>query len=71
MNIGIDVSSLGISALCILGLMAVSLIWLWRDANRHGQPGLIWAVATLFVYPLGTVLWLVVRAVWKTPERRA
>lgn len=36
-------------------------LWIWRDANRRGQPGVIWALLTL---PLGwfTVLaYLVVR----------
>lgn len=38
-----------------------------RDAQRHGQPGGVWALVTFFTFPLGLVAWLVVRALLSRP----
>ena len=53
--------------LVIVPLVIASLVWLWRDANRHGQPGALWAGLTLVLgYPLGLVIWLFERLFLKS-----
>jgi RsiW-degrading membrane proteinase PrsW (M82 family) len=52
----------------IVGVVLVSLVWLFCDADKYGQPGFIWVVVTLFfAYPLGLIIWLVMRASSKSP----
>lgn len=53
--------------LVVVPIVLSSLVWLWRDANEHGQPGAVWAGLTLILgYPLGLVVWLFVRLLLKS-----
>ena len=45
----------------VFAVMAASLAWLWRDANRHGQPGWLWTLVAFLFYPIGLLVWLVAR----------
>ncbi|MDX5419899.1 MAG: hypothetical protein LPK09_11835 [Hymenobacteraceae bacterium] len=51
----------------IIGLMALvfyiwSVVWAFRDARRRGKSGwLIAAMVLLMVWPVGLLLWLVLR----------
>jgi prepilin-type processing-associated H-X9-DG protein len=39
-----------------------SIVWVWRDANRRGQPGFIVAVLVGFLlWPLSLIVWLLAR----------
>ncbi len=50
-----------IPIILILAIIVAILIWLWRDANRHGQPGWVWVLLTLWLgFPL--LIWLIVRS---------
>lgn len=57
---------LGVVALMIalIGLVLYiwSIVWVYKDANRRNKPGLIIALLiALFAWPLGLVLWLIIR----------
>ena len=48
--------------LLLLGLFGFSVAWVWRDANRRGQPGFIVAVLVAFLWwPLSLIVWLLAR----------
>lgn len=48
-------------ALTVLVVGISLLVWLWRDANRYGQPGWVWVLLTLiFGFPI--LIWLIVRS---------
>jgi hypothetical protein len=48
--------------LVLLGAFAASIAWVWRDANRRGQPGFIVAVLVAFLFwPLSLIVWLAAR----------
>jgi len=48
--------------LVLLAVWAGSVAWVWRDADRRGQPGFIVAVlVALLFWPLSVVVWLLVR----------
>ena len=49
-------------ALLGLGAFAGSVAWVWRDAERRGQPGFIVAVLVAFLFwPLSLLVWLAAR----------
>jgi prepilin-type processing-associated H-X9-DG protein len=53
---------LGIAGLVMLAAFSVSVAWVWRDANRRGQPGFIVAVLVTFLFwPLSLLVWLAAR----------
>lgn len=40
----------------------VSLVWVYRDAERHGKSGIVVALlVALISWPIGLVVWLLVR----------
>jgi hypothetical protein len=45
----------------ILALIAVALRFVWRDARRRGKPPALVVLLCLLSFPLGLVLWLIVR----------
>ena len=48
--------------LVVLAAWAGSVAWVWRDANRRGQPGFIVAVlAALLCWPLSLIVWVAAR----------
>lgn len=48
--------------LVLLAVWAGSVAWVWRDAERRGQPGFIVAVlVALLFWPLSLIVWLVAR----------
>lgn len=50
------------SVLLLLAAFASSVAWVWRDANRRGQPGFIVAVLVAFLFwPLSLIVWLLAR----------
>jgi hypothetical protein len=63
-------SGVGIFAIiviCIIGLIFLaiyiaSLVWVYRDANRRGKPGIVVALLVgLISWPIGLIVWLLIR----------
>lgn len=51
-----------VPALLVMTAFAASVAWVWRDANRRGQPGFIVAVLVVFLFwPLSLIVWLLAR----------
>mgnify|MGYP006908272852 CR=1 FL=1 len=49
-------------ALILLALYVWSLVWLYGDSERRGKPGcLVVLLVALIGWPLGLLLWVVVR----------
>jgi uncharacterized membrane protein len=40
----------------------IGLVWVWRDANRRGQPGWLWALLTIPFGWFTIIVYVVVRA---------
>lgn len=49
----------------------IGFLWIWRDANRRGQPGLLWALLTLPLSWLAILAYVVVRALQTPPHEPA
>lgn len=49
-------------ALFIVVPWIIALAYIWRDANRRGQPGWLWALAGIFLSWFGVLAYLIVRA---------
>jgi hypothetical protein len=47
--------------------IVIGIIWIRPDANRFGQPGWLWALATIPLNWVAVVAYLVVRAL-RTPS---
>jgi hypothetical protein len=68
MNIGF-IGSFGIiellmiaAAVLLLAAFIASIVWVWRDAERRGQPGFIVAVLVAFLFwPFSLIVWLLAR----------
>lgn len=46
----------------VLAALAGSVAWVWRDANRRGQPGFIVAVlVALLCWPVSLIVWVLAR----------
>ena len=51
----------------LLAAFVGSVAWVWRDANRRGQPGFIVAVLVAFLFwPLSLIAWLLARPAVQT-----
>jgi uncharacterized membrane protein YiaA len=64
MNFGFGMTDLVIIAAAVLLLSAfiASIVWVWRDAERRGQPGFIVAVLVAFLFwPFSLIVWLLAR----------
>jgi uncharacterized membrane protein YqjE len=47
-----------------------SIIWAYKDAERRGKPGILVAIVVAFLaWPVGIVLWLLVRPNQSPPYR--
>lgn len=61
-------------AAILLAAFIASIAWVWRDAERRGQPGFIVAVLVTFLFwPFSLIVWLLARPKIpgsKEPERR-
>ena len=66
-GVGVDLKSILFLLLLLpvllgLGLWIASLVWVYRDAKRRGQPGFIIAlVAGLVFWPISLLVWLLFR----------
>jgi hypothetical protein len=49
-------------ALFLLLPLIIGLAYIWPDARRRGQPGWLWALASIFLSWFGVLAYLVVRA---------
>ncbi|GAB3204004.1 magnesium-transporting ATPase (P-type) [Pontibacter aydingkolensis] len=59
-----------IIALVVLVIYIWSIVWAYKDAERRGKPGLLVAViVALLAWPLGLLVWLLVRPSDKTTYR--
>lgn len=65
-----DDSGMGIVAIIIaiiitlicLAIYIASIVWVYRDANRRGKSGILVALlVALISWPIGLVVWLIVR----------
>jgi hypothetical protein len=53
---------LAVLGVIVFGAWAGSVAWVWRDAERRGQPGFIVAVlVALLCWPVSLLVWLLVR----------
>ncbi|GAB3810701.1 hypothetical protein [Pontibacter rugosus] len=63
---GEAILGLGILGL-VLGLVGLiiyvwSIIWAYKDAERRGKPGWLVAIVVAFLaWPVGLILWLIIR----------
>lgn len=49
-------------SLVLFALYIWSIIWAYRDAERRGKPGWLVAIVVAFLaWPIGLLLWLIVR----------
>lgn len=71
-GLGFLALSLTIIIICLVIFLLIAIlaaVWIYRDANRRGKSGALWAVlmflATWFFFPIGTiiiaVIWILVR----------
>ncbi len=50
------------AAVLLLPAFIASIVWVWRDAERRGQPGFIVAVLVTFLFwPFSLIVWLLAR----------
>jgi hypothetical protein len=58
--IGLSIALLTLTL--IAAAFVLSIVWVWRDAERRGQPGFIVAVLAAFLFwPLSLIVWLLAR----------
>ena len=58
--------------LIILGLLIWSLVWVYRDAEKRGKPGILVALLIFFMnWPFSLLIWLVFRPEKKEVEEKA
>lgn len=51
-----------IIGLLLFALYIASIVWVYRDAERHGKSGILVALlVALISWPIGLVVWLIVR----------
>lgn len=51
-----------ILCLLFLAVYIASIVWVYRDAERHGKSGILVALlVALISWPIGLVVWLIVR----------
>jgi hypothetical protein len=51
-----------ILCLLFLAVYIASIVWVYRDAQRHGKNGVLVALlVALISWPIGLVVWLIVR----------
>jgi hypothetical protein len=51
-----------ILCLLFLAIYIYSLVWVYRDANRRGKSGILVALlVALISWPIGLIVWLIVR----------
>ena len=51
-----------IIGLLFLVLYIASIVWVYRDAERHGKSGILVALlVALISWPMGLIVWLLVR----------
>lgn len=43
----------------IIGLLIA--IWVYKDAEKRGKSGALWLIIVWFTFPIGLIIWLVVR----------
>lgn len=65
------IARLIVFALFIVVPWIIALAYIWRDASRRGQPGWLWALATIFLSWFGVLAYLVVRAFTNPPDATA
>ncbi|HEX6797066.1 MAG TPA: hypothetical protein VF116_05040 [Ktedonobacterales bacterium] len=53
--------------LAVVVPVLIGFAWIWRDANRRGQPGLLWALLTLPLSWLAVLAYVFVRALQSPP----
>lgn len=53
---------IGIISLVFFVIWLATLIWVYRDANRRGKPGIVVALLVgLISWPIGLLVWVLVR----------
>src|SRR5215831_1735539 len=63
-------SGTSLGPLLYFGLpVLIGFLWIWRDANRRGQPGWLWALMTIPLHWIAPLAYVVVRAL--VPQRPA
>ncbi|MDD8026760.1 MAG: zinc ribbon domain-containing protein [Acidobacteriota bacterium] len=51
----------GLFGLLVLGFWIAVLVWVYRDAEKHGMNALLWTAVVFFVHFIGFVIYLLVR----------
>src|SRR5262249_37025912 len=53
-----------VSAVCglVIFVAAIGLtVWVYQDANKRGTNGCLWALVSWFIFPIGTILYILLR----------
>lgn len=51
-------------ALCVfamLGAVLLSVVWVYRDAEKRGKTGCLWILIAFFTWPLGVIAYFMLR----------
>lgn len=62
---GVGIVAIIVAIICGLlffALYIASIVWVYRDAERHGKSGILVALlVALISWPIGLIVWLIVR----------
>ena len=50
-----------ILGIAVMALLAVSLVWVYRDAQARGKTGRLWLLIAFFTWPLGVLAYAILR----------
>jgi len=62
--LGLDLFASGLGCLCSLIFFIIwiyLLFWIYRDAERRGSSGVLWAILFFFLSWIALIIWLIVR----------
>ena len=62
--LGLGLFSWGLSCICWLVFFIIWLyliVWIYRDAERRGSSGVLWAILFFFLSWIALIIWLIVR----------
>ena len=74
-SLGINVPYLTVMICLLLPMLVIyigSIVWAYNDAEKRGKSGLLVALLVLLAtWPVGLIIWLVIRPTEKNPPRYA
>ena len=58
----LGIAGLSLGALAIFALLIAILVWVYRDAEKRGMNGVLWALVVFVGHIVGLVIYLIVRS---------